>query len=200
MLAAVSGWRLSLASTALALLAPLASGNEGKAAEGSASAGWAEVDITPPLGIALGGRGGPQTVANKVLEPLHGQVLYLKDPKGKGFVLVSFDVVGMPHELSDRLRSNIVHELGVDWNLVVLNVSHTHSGPYMIRSLMAGVGPPPRIEIDYFRALEEKIISAARAAKQALQPVEATVYQGSASIGINRRGKNAAGHRGISPD
>ena len=36
----------------------------------AASAGWAEVDITPPLGIALGGRGAPATASKKVLDPL----------------------------------------------------------------------------------------------------------------------------------
>src|SRR6266704_1779835 len=133
-------------------------------AKTSASAGWAEVDITPPLGIGLGGRGGPGTVAKKVLDPLFAQVLYLQDAHGAGFVLVSFDVVALPHDLSDRLRFAIVNELGVDWNLVLLNASHTHSGPYTIRSLIAGVGPAPKIEQDYLASLEEKIVSATRAA------------------------------------
>ena len=165
-----------------------------------ALAGWAEIEITPPLGIALGGRGGPETLAKKVLDPLYAQVLYLKDPKGAGFVLVSFDVVGLPHDLSDRIRTDIVNELGVDWNLVVLNASHTHSGPYMIRSLMAGVGPPPQIELDYFQSLEDKIISAARAAAKALTPVRTEVFEGTSQVGINRRGKNKQGQRGIVPD
>src|SRR5437870_11412779 len=156
---------------------------------GTALAGWAEVEITPPLGIGLGGRGGPETRANKVLDPLYAQVTYLKDGKGTGFVLVSFDVVGLPHDLSDRIRSDIVHELGVEWNLVVLNASHTHSGPYMIRSLMAGVGPAPQIEIDYFKSLEEKIVSATRAAATGLQPVQVEVFQGTSQAAINRRGK-----------
>src|SRR5439155_25775499 len=142
-----------------------------EAAQRSAVAGWAEVEITPPLGIGLGGRGGPETLAKKVLDPLYAQVLYLKDAKGTGFVLVSFDVVGLPPDLSDHIRTGIVHELGVEWNLVLLNASHTHSGPYMIRSLMAGVGPPPRVELDYLKFLEEKILSAARAAGKAMQPV-----------------------------
>src|ERR1700746_3408438 len=88
-----------------------------KAAEtaGSAQGGWAEVEITPPLGIGLGGRGGPETLATKILDPLFAQVLYLKDGQGKGFVLVSFDVVALPHELSDRIRFDMVNELGVDW-------------------------------------------------------------------------------------
>jgi neutral ceramidase len=166
----------------------------------SAEAGWAEVEITPPLGIGLGGRGGPDTVAKKVLDPLVAQVLYVKDSKGTGFVLVSFDLIGLPHDLSDRIRTDIVNELGVEWNLVVLNTSHTHSGPYMIRSLMAGVGPPPQVEIDYFKSLEEKIISATRTAARQLKPVQVQVFQGTSDVGINRRGKNRLGKRGILPD
>jgi neutral ceramidase len=168
------------------------------AAQGQA--GWAEVEITPPLGIGLGGRGGPDTLATKVLDPLFAQVTYLKDAKGAGFVLVSFDVIGLPHDLSDRLRTDIVHELGVDWNLVVLNASHTHSGPYLIRSLMAGVGPPPRIEEDYFKFLEERIITTTRTAAKSLQPVRVEVFEGKSDVGINRRGKNRLGKRGIIPD
>ncbi|HRD05632.1 MAG TPA: hypothetical protein PK942_13005, partial [Verrucomicrobiota bacterium] len=93
-----------------------------------ATAGWAEVEITPPLGIALGGRAGPVTPADKVLDPLFAQVLCLRDGLGKGLVLVSLDLIGLPHDLSDRLRAQLVQELGVGWNLVVLNASHTHSG------------------------------------------------------------------------
>ncbi len=166
----------------------------------AASAGWAEVDITPPLGIALGGRGAPATASKKVLDPLVAQVLYLKDANGVGFVLVSLDLIGIAHELSEKIRLDIVHELGVPWDLVVLNCSHTHSGPYMIRSLMAGVGPAPQIEIDYFKSLEEKIISATRAAAKSMSPVKVEVFEGKSQVAINRRGKNKLGARGIIPD
>jgi neutral ceramidase len=170
------------------------------AEKAKSQAGWAEVEITSPLGIGLGGRGGPETVAKKILDPLFAQVLYLKDPKGTGFVLVSFDLVGIPHELSDRIRTDIVNELGVEWNLVVLNASHTHSGPYMIRSLMAGVGPAPPIEIDYFKSLEDKIVSATRTASKSMKPVKVEVFHGTSDVGINRRGKNKQGNPGIIPN
>jgi neutral ceramidase len=165
-----------------------------------AKAGWAQVEITPPLGIGLGGRGGPETLAKNILDPLYAQVLYLKDGKGTGFVLVSFDLVSLPHELSDRIRNAIVNELGVEWNLVVLNSSHTHSGPYMIRSLMAGVGPAPPIELDYFQSLEEKIVSATRAAARAMQPVEVETFQSTSEVAINRRGKNQNGQTAMIPN
>jgi neutral ceramidase len=198
--------RLAIAASRfpLALAAALGLGvcltRAGEAAPRAATAGWAEVEITPPLGIALGGRAGPQTVATKVLDPLYAQVLCLRDGKGNGFVLASFDVIGLPHDLSDRIRTRLVHELGVDWNLVVLNASHTHSGPYVLRSLMAGVGPPPQAEVDYFKDLEDKLAGAARAAGKAMQPVRVEVFQGSTDIGINRRGKNQQGRAAMNPD
>jgi hypothetical protein len=65
---------------------------------------------------------------------------------------------------------------------------------------MAGVGPPPPIEIDYFQSLEEKIASAARAAGKALQPVQVEVFQGTSQLGINRRGSNDSGRHGMLPD
>lgn len=163
-------------------------------------AGWAEVEITPPLGIALGGRGGPETTAKKVLDPLYAEVLYLKDAKDQGFVLVSLDLIGLPPSLSERLRTRIVHELGVDFNLVVLNTSHTHSGPYMIRELLAGVGPAPQIETDYFASLTDKIISATRAAGKTLKPVTVETFRGTSQVAINRRGKNKLGKTGMLPN
>lgn len=165
-----------------------------------ALAGWAEIEITPPLGIALGGRGAPSTESKKILDPLFAHVLYLKDSIGTGFVLVSFDLISLSHQLSDKIRLAIVHELGVPWNLTVLNCSHTHSGPYMIRDLMAGVGPAPEIEIDYFKALEQKIVSATRAAAKAMTPVRVEIFDGNSEVAINRRGKNKQGKRGIIPD
>ena len=165
-----------------------------------ASAGWSEIEITPPLGIALGGRGAPSTASRKVLDPLFAQVLYLKDAKGTGFVLVSFDLISLSHELSEKIRLKIVHELGVPWNLVVLNCSHTHSGPYMIRSLMAGVDPAPDIEIEYFKMLEAKIVLATRAAAKAMTPVKVEIFNGISQVAINRRGKNRKGETAMLPN
>ncbi len=189
----------------LALLGTL-SGHVGLSAQpvarvaGVAQAGWAEVDITPPLGIALGGRAGPGTVATNILDPLQAQVLILKDPAGTSFVLVSFDLIGLPHDLSDRLRTLIVHELGAEWNLVVLNAAHDHSGPYMLRSLMAGVAPPPRNEIEYFNDLTSKIVTATRAAARAMKPADVEVFTGTSNVGINRRGKTEDGKPGLLPN
>src|SRR5687767_575266 len=84
-----------------------------------ARAGWASVDITPKLGIALGGRGGPDAQADKVLDPLMAQLLLLQDAKSNRFVLVSLDLVGLQHDFSDRVRAGVAAELGMPVNLMV---------------------------------------------------------------------------------
>ncbi len=166
-----------------------------------ALAGWAQVEITPPLGIAMGGRGGNYTLARQVMDPLYAQIVYIKDGKGIGFALVSFDLVGLPHSLSDQIRQSLVHELGVEWNLILLNTSHTHSGPNMLREILAGVGPTPEIEQVYFESLRQKVVSAAREAKKKLAPVSRiAVFEGKSMVGINRRGRNPQGNIGILPD
>ncbi len=166
----------------------------------SGQAGWAEVDITPPMGLEMGGRGPTETVGKKILDPLFAQVLYLKDAKGTGFVLVSLDLVGIAHELSDRIRLSIVHELGVDWNLVVINTSHTHSGPQMIHTLLAGTGPLPKNEADYYDDLQEKVVNATRAAAKKLSPVKIEVFEGTSQMAISRRGKNKNGKSSMMPN
>jgi neutral ceramidase len=166
----------------------------------AAQAGWAEVDITPPMGVEMGGRGPTETVGKSIRDPLKAQVLYLKDAKGSGFALVSFDLVGMPHELSDRIRTMLVHELGVDWDLTVVNVSHTHAGPQVNLSVMAILVPIPQNQIDYQNAVYGKILEATRAAAKAMKPVKAEVFEGKSQIAINRRGHDAKGEPSMRPN
>src|SRR6266567_8765237 len=108
MKATLIAWKALLILAVLAASAELFPIDAAGLSRRGALGGWTEVDITPPLGIGLGGRGGPGTLASKVLDPLYAQVLILKDAKGTGFVLVSFDIVGITHELGDRIRTAIV--------------------------------------------------------------------------------------------
>ena len=188
---------MKLVKTILLVLFAFAVSSKTDAAE----AGWAEVDITPPVGIALGGRGGSGAVpSTKVLDPLYAQVCYVKDEKGAGFALVSFDIVGMSHDLAEKIRADLVHELGVDWKLAILNCSHTHSGPNMIRENIAAGGPFPQNEVDYFKSLRTKITEAARSARKSVKPVDVQIFEGTSDVAINRRGTNKLGKISILPN
>ena len=120
--------------------------------------------------------------------------------KGKGFVLASFDLIGLTRDFSDRIRTRMVQELGVDWNLVVLNTSHTHSGPYMLRSLMAGSGRRPRWRSTISSSLEEQLVWRGRAAGGDAAGAGGGVSGDAPRLGINRRGKTPQGRQGMVPD
>ncbi|PWU15425.1 MAG: hypothetical protein C5B50_15430 [Verrucomicrobia bacterium] len=186
--------------TCLLLTLAIFSAKSAVLASNDAQAGWAEVDITPPLGLSMGGRGPTDVEGTNVFDPLFAQVLYLKDRHGTGFVLISMDLVSIPHELSDRVRLDMVHELGVNWNLVVLNASHVHSGPQTIHTLLAGQGPLPKNEADYFDMVEQTLVDAARRAAQNLEPVKVEVFEGKSQVAINRRGHDSDGKPAMKPN
>lgn len=71
---ASAGWKIVAVLATALLSAALCLAQADNADSSPAKAGWAQVDITPPLGIALGGRGGPETPADRVLDPLFAQV------------------------------------------------------------------------------------------------------------------------------
>jgi hypothetical protein len=106
----------------------------------------------------------------------------------------------MSHELSDRIRTMLVHELGVDWNLTVVNCSHTHSGPQMNLNVMARLTPIPQNQLDYQDAVFEKILLATRAVAKSLHPVKAEVFEGKSQIAISRRGHDKNNQPAMRPN
>jgi len=171
------------------------------AAAGAAEAlaGFTEIDITPPLGIALGGRGCTITHADGVLHPLGAGVTVLKDADGNTVVLVSFDLPGVSCRLGEEIRSGVAAKLGIASEYVLLNCSHTHSGPMMYREIMAGCGEAAPDERDYMKALARRIVEAASAAAGNLRPVVVRFHEGRCDVGINRRGKLPSGEMGMVP-
>lgn len=163
-------------------------------------AGWAEVVITPPLGIALGGRGGADAEADKILDPLMAGLFLLEDKQGQRLVLISLDLVGLQHDYSDQVRLRVASELGIPVAHVVVNCSHTHSGPLMYRDLFAGIEPAPEIEVKYLAELQSKVLGLARSAAKNLQAVKLETALGRSPMGINRRGRNKQGQPGILPN
>lgn len=166
----------------------------------TAMAGFAEVDITPPIGIELGGRGCGSEPSDVILDPLVAQATALKDPEGHTLVIVSLDLVGLTRSYSDPLRADIAKRLGIPVENLILNFSHTHSGPMMFRDVLAVCGPLPEIERKYLEDLVPKIQTLCTKAAASLAPVVVEVYQGKSDVGISRRGKNAAGQPAIAPD
>ncbi len=163
-------------------------------------AGFAEIDITPPVGIHLGGRGCKETKSDGVLDPLRAGVTVLRDAGNVTLVIVSFDLAGLPHWLGEQMREEIAGALDIRPEYVILNCSHTHSGPMMYREIMAGCGEATEVERAYMNRLKGKVIEMVTAAAGQLKPVAVYFHHGTCDVGINRRGRQADGRTVMAPN
>jgi sugar phosphate isomerase/epimerase len=98
--------------------------------------GWASTDITPPKPVALIGQ-LHKRISTGVRDPLTATVLALetRDPKPEQAILVSCDLLFIQHLIQQRLQEKIRTELpDFDSRKLVLNATHTHTGPGFIDS------------------------------------------------------------------
>lgn len=163
-------------------------------------AGWAEVETTPPLGLPMGGRGPRFSPGASVLDPLIAQVLILEDAGGRRTLWVSMDMIGLSYNTANAFRHELSTVTGIPVEAIILNFSHTHSGPMTGFEGYATETPkPPELQAYEDRLLPETVRMACRAIEQ-LQPVTVTLHRGRSDIGINRRRRNPDGIMGMGPN
>ena len=145
------------------------------------TAGAAVADITPGLGVAMGGYGARKGVAEDVHDPLFVRALVLFDGDTKLAIAVC-DLVGVSRELVEAARELIEAEVGIPGSHVLISATHTHSGPGSVR---IGVGDDGR---HFIAMTARKIAGAVRLADRRRTPVELKVGTAEVStISQNRR-------------
>ena len=93
-------------------------------------AGFARVDITPPLGSFMPGYYKPR-YAKSVLDPLQINMTAFSD--GKNTVLVAqYDTEALGDWAADAMRDAIVKATGLPRDAILLHASHTHDGGYLV--------------------------------------------------------------------
>lgn len=152
------------------------------------AAGFAEIGITPPVGIDLAGyhRPGP---SQGLLDRLCAVALVIESGPRESdtcrAVLVSVDNVGMLVEPIRQARQGIAHDLGIPEAQVMVLLTHTHSGP--------DADSTNPLSVTYRQTLLSRLREVARRAARNLRP--ATVARGvtDARIGVNRRERGPDG-------
>ena len=152
-----------------------------------ARAGWSEAQITPPLGLPMGGRGPEFTPGASVLDPLMAQAVVLEDGAGSRTLWISMDMVGLSYTMTSLIRHEVATVTGIPFESIVLNFSHTHSGPMSgFEGYATEVTKPEALQ-----AYESGLITlSARMACESidrLQPVRVKLHRGTSDIGISRR-------------
>jgi len=165
-----------------------------------AKAGWSQIEITPPLGLPMGGRGSRFTPGAEVLDPLLAQALVLEDSTGERLLWISMDMIGMSYHATSELRLELVAATGIAFDAIVINASHTHSGPMTGFEGYATLESKPEAMQAYESSLIPRTVRMVHEAMDRLVPAKVRVHRGQSDIGINRRRRDESGHFGMGPD
>src|SRR6266478_7326324 len=160
-------------------------------------AGLARLIITPEQPMYMSGYANRTHASEGKIHDLWAKALAIEDRKGGRVVILSTDLVGLPRGITDVVGARLVKEYGLDRARLVINSSHTHTGP-LIRgnlSLMFELNAEQQARVDeYSSQLIEKLVAVAAAALNDLAPANLWFGNGIAKFAMNRRQKlNPAG-------
>lgn len=175
------------AAMASALLPWAARGQE----TSSWSAGVAKIDITPRAPIWMAGYGNRTKPSEGVLEPLNAKCLALKSGDRTVAVMVTSDLLGFPRDVGEAIAGECQKRHGLTRERLILNSSHTHSGPVIGQMLKPAYPQFTKQQDDavtqYTHDLIEKVVTAAGQAIADLSPASLSFGQSLAGFGVNRR-------------
>ncbi len=183
---------LALATTAavvvLAILAIFGLG-PAKSAARNLQAGFAAVRITPPPGTRLSGFGdrdfGPAGAAG-IHDDLFVRALYLSQER-REVLIMGFDLLFFSRDEADRFKGAVGDRLGLPPADILLNTSHTHTGPKVGNWYYTPSDPL------YLNELEKRIVEAAVQAKRKAAPATLWAGETQTSVPLSRRLKKSDG-------
>ena len=191
----LSGYYFSGKSFVLSWLLVLVA--SGTAAAGGWKAAASRVVITPEKPMWLAGYASRDKPSEGTLHDLWAKVLVLEDSLGKKAVLITADLVGFPKPTVDRIRLQLAKKHRLSKAQIILNSSHTHSGPVLKDALYDYYTRPIddahlKLIADYTDRLEKKIIAAVDEAIGRLKPAKVSASNGVARFQVNRRNNTEA--------
>jgi hypothetical protein len=153
-------------------------------------AGATKVDITPAGPIWMAGYAKRDKTSEGIRKNIHVVALALQDETGRTSVLMTFDLVKIGRDWGTAITDRCQKEFGLSRDHVVLNSSHSHSGPvtgYAAPFYLAMTPADVEVERRYTRELVDKSVEAVGQAIRNLSPATLEFGQGLAAIAVNRR-------------
>ncbi len=157
-------------------------------------AGFARVEITPSESLWMAGYAARDGAARGTMHALWAKAFAFEDAEGRIGLLVSTDLLGFPEEVSDNIRTAIQKKYDIPYANIMLNSSHTHSGP-VLKNALYDIYPLTKDEKDkiekYSGELEKLILEVVEKAMS--RNFTARMYSGSGIVrfAVNRRENQA---------
>ena len=149
--------------------------------------GAAAADITPPVGIAMGGYWGRRSGATHIRDHLMAKALVCGLGSAR-VALVAVDLVGLDAAVVRAIRERVACATGIEVMAVMICASHTHSGPLTFP--FRGMG---RIDSRYLEQVSDAVVEVVIAAAADSRPGRLYYARPQVQIGHNRRPQSVKG-------
>jgi neutral ceramidase len=160
------------------------------AAEPEWRAGFAQVKVTPERPVLMAGYGARKKPFDKVGSDLYVKAVVLEDGEGHRAALVTSDLLGFTAEVTEPICERIGKNMGLQREHILLNSSHTHTGPQLSLKTPAS-GDPQEGEalrtVEYTKWLQDRVVEVVAEAAKRLEPVQLAWGSGAAHFVMNRR-------------
>ena len=144
-------------------------------------AGEGVVDITPPLGIEMGGfhrTPGDERRVTGIRQPAAARALLLQSGDTRA-AIVSLDIACLAEDVAVRVQQQVAREVGIPHKNVRICCTHTHSMPSFCYLRQWGAIPA-----EFMARVEQRTVEAVRLARDDLAPAELRVGK-SRAVGAN---------------
>jgi len=166
-------------------------------------AGVARVDITPSGPIWMSGYASRNRPSESVRQHLWARAIAIDTGSGGRLVIVGTDLIGLPFEVADEVAARAKQKFGIERSHLLLNSSHTHTGPVVWPNLASMFALPPGEDQklkDYAAHLSDDLVAVIGSALADLKPAAISFSFGQAGFAINRREATANGVKiGLNP-
>ena len=169
----------------------------------SFKAGVASIVITPDESMWMAGYAARNKPSEGKVHDLHAKALALEDEHGTRLVIVTVDLIGIPRPMRDWLAERAKESYKLEPEALLLNASHTHSGPVIRETRYSIYGntlyglSPEQIQQSnkYVDDLQDKLLELIGRAIENLAPAKLGYTHARAGFAMNRRLKTETGVR-----
>ncbi len=152
--------------------------------------GVATVKVTPQKMLFMAGYASRKTPAVGKVQDLFAKALALQDEQGNKLVFVTLDLIGVPQLLRHAVAERAEKEFKLPQANLVMNASHTHSGPSLRTTPLTEKdkdNPQAKDSWDYTQKLQDDIVGIIGKALADVQPARLTWNKARCGFAMNRR-------------
>ncbi len=185
---AENNWRMKIFFIIINVVFLLLAGHSVMA--GEIKAGVARISITPLQPMWLSGYAGREEPSNESIHTIWAKALVLEENKNSRVIFITTDLLGLSHEIVETVYSKLAAKYGITRSQLIMNASHTHSGPVVWPCLdvIFNFNQTEQVTVvEYTRMLTNNILKVVDDAMANLAPAKLYNGHGEAGFAINRR-------------